>query len=432
MRQRLACALPFGYVHVHVHVHLYVHVSRYVTRVSIPAPATKARDQGYNASVVLQGSTVFLFCVCQASGETILKSEVAREHPDLRPAYSRPGFVTFKLPDDQGIPDDPVKAASFQLRSVFSRVHGVSLGRLDGQPTSDADLAREVVSIAVGLGIRPLRLHVFERDRHLPGDEPDDFDNRTWPEAFRKAILEVAASSASDPASSDKPLFHRASTARPGDLVLDVIRVEPGETWLGMHRQDREGSPHAGGRTPLVSPPDAPSRAWLKFEESLAWSHLPMRKDDLALELGSAPGGATWAMLNREIHVIGVDTGTMDPRVLSFNGRSSFTLIPKSFRTLVREDLPLPINWLLMDLNVSPGMALGPVERIVSWMRRSLMGALLTLKMNDASQAEKIPAFLERVRLTGLLDVRAAQLSSHRREIVVAGLTEAGRQRVKG
>ncbi|MFM8221443.1 MAG: hypothetical protein ACKOJF_21230, partial [Planctomycetaceae bacterium] len=65
----------------------------------------------------------FLFATCQHGAEAALKFEILRDSPNLRFAYSRPGFVTFKQADDSPFPDD------FQTRSVFARVLGVSLGK---------------------------------------------------------------------------------------------------------------------------------------------------------------------------------------------------------------------------------------------------------------------------------------------------------------
>ena len=45
-------------------------------------------------------SARFLFAVVQAGAERALKNEVARERPKLKFAFSRPGFVTFRTPDD--------------------------------------------------------------------------------------------------------------------------------------------------------------------------------------------------------------------------------------------------------------------------------------------------------------------------------------------
>src|SRR5882724_9885224 len=62
----------------------------------------------------------FVFVSCQPGAEPALKDELAREHPEFRFAFSRPGFVTFKSPNDLK-PD-------FELRSVFARAYGLSLG----------------------------------------------------------------------------------------------------------------------------------------------------------------------------------------------------------------------------------------------------------------------------------------------------------------
>ena len=42
----------------------------------------------------------FLFITCQTGGAgAAVKEELARRWPDFRFAFSRPGFLTFKLPE---------------------------------------------------------------------------------------------------------------------------------------------------------------------------------------------------------------------------------------------------------------------------------------------------------------------------------------------
>ena len=48
----------------------------------------------------------FIFTVCQIGTESALKDEIAREWPDFRFSYSRPGFVTFKLPEGFCVSND--------------------------------------------------------------------------------------------------------------------------------------------------------------------------------------------------------------------------------------------------------------------------------------------------------------------------------------
>ena len=64
----------------------------------------------------------FIFAVCQIGAEPALKQEVTRLHPELRFAYSRPGFVTFK--------SEKVLAPGFRLHSILARAYGLSFGRI--------------------------------------------------------------------------------------------------------------------------------------------------------------------------------------------------------------------------------------------------------------------------------------------------------------
>src|SRR5512145_17077 len=96
----------------------------------------------------------FLFAVTQPGAERPLKNEIAREHPELRFAFSRPGFVTFRLPD---VPP----RNEFVLRSVFARTWGYSFGKVTG--ADDAKLARETWRAVAEQRIeQPLRhLHLY-------------------------------------------------------------------------------------------------------------------------------------------------------------------------------------------------------------------------------------------------------------------------------
>ena len=48
----------------------------------------------------------FLFVTCQVGAEKAVKGEVAQRWPEFRLAFSRPGFLTFKLPETQYLTPD--------------------------------------------------------------------------------------------------------------------------------------------------------------------------------------------------------------------------------------------------------------------------------------------------------------------------------------
>jgi 23S rRNA (cytidine2498-2'-O)-methyltransferase len=314
-------------------------------------------------------------------------------HPGWRFAYSRPGLVTFRT--------DTAVAAGVTLLAVFARSYGVSIG-----PAADD---AQVVALSRRLteaGGAPPVLHVFERDRARPGEQDEGDDYGPLAAEVRDRLL--AAAPAGSFASSPLP--------RAGEKVLDVIAA-PGEPlFFGFHEHGDHRSPYPGGRVPLSLPVEAPSRAWLKIEEALRWSGLPVRAGEVAVEIGSAPGGASWALLERGLTVIGVDPGTMDPRVLS---RPEFIHLKRTLGDLRREQLPARVDWLLLDVNLAPQVALHGIRRIVSTLRNTLCGVVFTLKLNDWKMAAEVPALLSRVAGMGLSSVRATQLAANRREICV-------------
>src|SRR5687768_13677709 len=112
-------------------------------------------------------SARFLFAATQLGAERALKNELAREHPTLRFAFSRPGFVTFRLPDE-------LNEHELALHSVFARTWGHSLGKVGG--ADDGELARDAWQLVSGQarGSTFRHLHVWSRERLLPGDEGFD------------------------------------------------------------------------------------------------------------------------------------------------------------------------------------------------------------------------------------------------------------------
>jgi 23S rRNA (cytidine2498-2'-O)-methyltransferase len=345
-----------------------------------------------------QPPPAFLFATCQVGAEGVLKAELARDWPDLNFAYSRGGFLTFKLPPDHRPRDD------FDLKSVFARTHGFSLGKAAGGSLEEA--AAEVWRIA---GRRSYdALHVWQRDTAAIGHR--GFEPHVTPAALatEEAVRRHAAGNAMMP-----PL---ARIAGPGDLVLDCILVEPHEWWVGYHRATDGERCYPGGLRNISLPADAVSRAYAKMEEALAWSELPIREGQKAVELGCSPGGASQALLNRGLKVIGIDPARVDPRVAS---HPNFTHVQKRGADVRRREFR-GVAWLAADMNVAPSYTLEVVEAIVTHREVNIRGLLLTLKLLEWKLAEHIPEYLDRVRRWGYAHVRARQLPHNRREICVA------------
>jgi 23S rRNA (cytidine2498-2'-O)-methyltransferase len=303
-----------------------------------------------------------VFATCLPGMEPALKRDVARTWPDLRLAYSRPGLVTFK---------SPLEMTGFG--SVFAWVWGRSIG-----PAKDPTEAHEAFST---LGVQ--HVHVFKRDRD------HDFDLEPW---------QVGPS----------------GIANDGDLVGDVIVAPEDEAWLGTHRHDPSRSPYPGGAFPVDVPADAPSRAYAKIEEAIAWAKLPVEAGQVAVEIGAAPGGAVLALARRGLTVYGVDTGELAPQVRAL---PNVVHLKKTVGALRWEELPAAVDWLLVDVNLAPQVALHEIARLMPHLKSSLRGAVITLKLNDWSFVDELPVLVDRIRQLGFAEVALRHLPSNRREI---------------
>ncbi len=353
----------------------------------------------------------FLLVTCQIGAEAALKAEIARLHADFRFAYSRPGFLTFKVPPEQHLAPD------WSLGSVFARTHAFSLGKVTG--TDLETMAAEVWRL---LGDRPVRrVHTWTRDLAPPGER--GYEPTVTAEALAAGQAIVRLAPRPDRLAGDTANPQRA--AKPGETVLDCVLVEPSEWWIGYHRAGEPPSRWPGGIMPLTLPANAVSRAWLKMEEALRWSELPIPVGARVAEIGSAPGGSSQALLARGFDVTGVDPAEMHPDVLS---HPRFHHLRKR-STHVRRREFRKIRWLTADMNVAPQYTLDAVESIVTHAEVSVRGMILTLKLFDWELAEQIPAYLERIRSWGYNQVRARQLVHNRQEICVAALQHPFRRK---
>jgi 23S rRNA (cytidine2498-2'-O)-methyltransferase len=353
----------------------------------------------------------FLFALCQRGAEVALKREASRCWPELAPAYQRPGLVTFRSPT-------PV-TPELELPWVFARASGMSLGAARDLPSAIERIERLYQQAQLS---SPLCLQVVERDLFRPDEEPPGYQRG----ALAKA-LETALRASAGRLVSSRPLPDA------GELVLSAIVAKDDPWVLGLHRHAKTRCPYPGGRYPLLLPPDLPSRAYAKLEEAIQAFSLPVRAGDGALELGAAPGGAAYALLRRGVSVVAVDPAQMEPYVLNFRGPSGARLshLQKPMGALTRGELPESAQWLLLDVHLAPQVALRTARKVASWFRDSLLGAVLTLKLNDWAFADQIESFLAQAREMGLSLPRAKQLASHRQELCVVGLTRRGEARLR-
>jgi 23S rRNA (cytidine2498-2'-O)-methyltransferase len=358
----------------------------------------------------------FVYAVCQHGAENVLKRELATRAPNLRPAFSRPGFVTFKLADPLAEPE------KFSLPAVFARTSGFSLGSLTGERLHD--LAAQVWELpdvqSFIAAFDVAGLHVWQRDERVPGERGFEPGPTVLADEAEEAIRELS------PIESLRPAAAAGRSTPRNRWVLDVSLIEPNQWFVGCHRTTSRVASWPGGVPDLELPEHAVSRAYLKMAEAMSWASLPMSRGERIVELGCAPGGASQALLDAGLEVIGVDPAEVDESVLAdphFTHVRSRTV--ETSRKVFRH-----VQWLAADMNVAPTFTLDAVEAVVNHPGISIRGMLLTLKLADWSLADELPAIVARVKGWGYRDVRLRQLAFNRQELCLAALRSRSQRRI--
>ena len=348
----------------------------------------------------LQAATPFSFFVCQHGAEPTIKAGLCEPRGPYRLAYSQNGFVTLKSPiaSDVWSPDLP--------GGPFVRARGHALKRFDGP-----DIAPQVARVLGEYGdLNWTAMHVWQRDPFevgWRGFEPDhSVSSREVATAFT-----VALQGRNDPRSAGVNV-----DARVGERILDVVLVDREHWWVGTHPVVERADGWPGGTFSQPAPVDMVSRAYLKISEALAWSGLPVRAGDQAVEIGSSPGGACQRLLELGLQVTGIDPAEMAPQILAHPRFKHWRA-----RSLeVKRRLFHPFRWLMCDANVAPEYTLDTVESIVTYPGNQFAGLLLTIKLSDWAQSRDLKQQLERVRGWGFSRVTARQLAHNRREFCLA------------
>ena len=353
--------------------------------------------------------SMYFFSMCQVGAEATFKKEIARTFPDIRSAFSRPGFVSFKA---KTLPDN------FVRRSVFARTAAVSLGKITSEP--HCPLAAEIWNIAAEHHLFVNRIHIFQRDPvpvgehgfepHIP-PELISLHRKIVEQSPQKKLLGTGAQNIDDP-------------AQLGETVLDIVKVDVNLFMVGTHSLT-ESSPmfcrYSGGILPITLPENAVSRAYLKFQEGFLWSNTSFGNCFRYLDIGASPGGCSQFLLQQGCTVLGVDPGAIHPTVLN---HPRFTHVRSRIKDTKRSVFR-DVGWITADMNVAPNYTLDVLEEAIAKTDGSVSGLLFTLKLSHWELADKLPTLLDRIRSWGFTDVRMKQLVFNRQEVMIATQTAA-------
>lgn len=331
------------------------------------------------------------FATCQPGTQTAMKQETALIQPTWRPGFSRPGLVTWSIPEAKLFAPKPEAPPS-----VFAHTHGWSLGMF---PIGEAIPAFDSCVKSLPKALK-FRFHCYPRSVYPTRESPNPLS------ALASQLQHDLAT---------RPFFFKENTSKAGDVVFSVVVVDLDRVLFGWHVAGPSHAPWPGGNPGLVPPAHVPSRAWLKFEEAMTWHPAgAMKAGQTAIEIGCAPGGTALAMKARGARVIGIEPAAMSPTL-------GIEHIRKPARAVGPEELPSAFDWLLIDINDNPGATIRLALRFARWSTRR-PALLLTLKTADWSAWKELPGWKNRLAAVGYRKILARQLYHGHREIVLMAI----------
>ncbi|MCU1280296.1 MAG: rRNA 2'-O-methyl-C2498 methyltransferase RlmM [bacterium] len=202
---------------------------------------------------------------------------------------------------------------------------------------------------------------------------------------------------------ADNGLYAQACLLPPGDRVA-----------VGTVPARDAPSLAPGGRLRVHVPEIAPSRAAMKLEEAFLWLDRAPDAGDVCVDLGAAPGGWSWVLLERRARVIAVDPAFL---ARSLQGKRGVEHIRgDAFKFEPRE----PVDWLFSDMAWRP---LESAALLAKWARRRWARLLIAnIKLPMKKKAEMLVRVREILTDGGWTNLRMRQLYHDREEVTIAGV----------
>jgi 23S rRNA (cytidine2498-2'-O)-methyltransferase len=107
-----------------------------------------------------------------------------------------------------------------------------------------------------------------------------------------------------------------------------------------------------------------PNRAYLKVWEVLCMNYIQLKPDDVVIDVGSSPGGWSWALSQHVKKVYSIDKAELDPKIASnlkihYASEDAFAVKPNDYQDC---------TWLFSDIICTPQRLLGLIG---DWHRNS-------------------------------------------------------------
>ncbi|MBY0553751.1 hypothetical protein K2P97_04425 [bacterium] len=130
-----------------------------------------------------------------------------------------------------------------------------------------------------------------------------------------------------------------------------------------------------------------PNRAYLKLWEVLCLNYIQLKPSDIVIDVGSSPGGWSWALSNYVKKVYSIDKAELDPKISSnpkihYKSEDAFQVNPMDYKDC---------TWLFSDIICTPQRLLSLVE---SWHNKSqVKNFVCTIKFKGGCDFDVLKEF---------------------------------------
>ncbi len=266
----------------------------------------------------------------------------------------------------------------------------------------------------LGTGEEPWRLDVILPDDPVDWNLPGELARRAQliGEAFHAVLLDRRRKTAKRRVAGGP----QAATVRVA--LLQILLFDREKLLTSFCRPARLPggaywpSPFPAGRFEVGDDWGAPSSAFRKLREALAWFGREIRRGERCVDLGAAPGGWSHVALEAGAHVIAVDRADLDPKIganprLVHEQRTGFSYAPEH----------PPVDWLLCDIIAEPARSLDLLRR---WAEpRWFLRTVFHLKFKGARDYPLAAEAVALLKSCGYAGARAKHLYHDRNEVTL-------------
>jgi 23S rRNA (cytidine2498-2'-O)-methyltransferase len=301
----------------------------------------------------------------------------------------------------------PSLVAAAKLPRVHGEIRPPAFAR-QGFPVA-ALVNADGTSLAEGVRAALMQVTKYHKPWTLDVWVPDA--EATNPQVRRAAELEREARTRAGATATDAREAFAENGLYAQACLLPDGRLAVGATWV---RDALSLAP--GGRMRVHVPEAAPSRSAMKLAEALVWLDRQPELNDRCCDLGAAPGGWTWVLLERRAKVVAVDLGALDKSLTGRKGLEHVRVDAFKYEASAED----PYDWLLCDMAFRPLEVAGLLAK---WARRRWARQLVAnIKLPMKKKAEVLLRVRDILEDGGWESLRVRQLYHDRDEVTIGAV----------